>query len=123
VKAENKMRKVSILIVGVGALSVIISLLIPKPTSNQDYWTDEQQESLDKARNRAHHLSDHHGDATKEQEYEEALVVFKAEQGKLNSAKSRSVLFPRLLFWLGISVAVLGVTSLVISLSRQTSTS
>ena len=75
------MRQVSILIVGVGALSVIISLLIPKPTSNQDYWTDEQQGSLDEARNRAHHLSDHHGDATKEKEYQEALVVFKAEQG------------------------------------------
>jgi hypothetical protein len=112
------MRNVSILIAGVGALLVIISFLVPRPTSPEGYWTDEQQLELDGARNKAHHLSDHHGDAKKEEEYQTALVRFESEQEKLNSARSRSVLVPRLFFWLGICVSVVGVASLAFTLKR-----
>ena len=98
--------KLSILIVIAGALLIVVSTLIGEPKSSEGYWTNEQQAELDDARNRAHHLSDHHGDPGKKQEYEAALVRFEAEREKLSDAKSRSVFVPRLLFWSGIGLAV-----------------
>lgn len=113
------MQKVSIIVVGAGAVLVIISFVIGKPKSNEGYWTDEQQQTLDEARNRAHHLSDHHGDASKEGEYKQALVKFEAEREKLDSARSRSVLAPRIFRWLGIAVAAAGSVALVVGFVRQ----